>query len=152
MDQNVNANPAPKGAGFLKVVGILMIIFGGIGIIGGIVALLAVGAANVITDAFSELLEDAEVTVNVGIAYVAAILMLLAAVFQLVSGIIGVINAKKPEKAGLCLAWGIVVACMAVLGTVFTIISGEDFPVFSFLINISMPVLFIIGAALNKKA
>lgn len=152
MDQNVNANPAPKGAGFLKVVGILMIIFGGIGIISGIIYLLAVGAANVITNAFSEVLEDAEVTVNIGIAYVGAILTLLSAVFQLVAGIIGVINAKKPEKAGLCMAWGIVVACMAVLGTVFTVISGDGFPVFSFLVTVSMPVLFIIGAALNKKA
>lgn len=145
MDQNVNANPAPKGAGFLKVVGILMIIFGGIGIIVAIVALLGIGALNVLTS-------EAGVSVNYGLAYVGAILSLLSAAFELVAGILGVKNAKKPEKAGVCMAWGIVVACMAVLGAVFTAVAGSDFPVFSLLLGLVMPVLFIIGAALNKKA
>jgi len=142
MDQYTNIQKAPKGAGFLKVVGILMIVFGAIGIV---VALLAITALGVIDYASSG-------EISSGMAYFGAILSLVSAVAELVAGIIGVVNCKKPEKANTCLAWGIIVAVLSVAGAIFTAASGQDFPIVSLLLGLVMPVLFIIGAIQNKKS
>lgn len=128
----------PKGAGFLKVTGILMIIGGGISLITAIVALLGIAALAVL-GASSALL------------YAAGILALASAVAELVTGILGVVNANRPEKAGLCMAWGIVVAALCVLGCILTVAGGDGFPVLSLILGLVLPVLFIIGAAQNKQ-
>lgn len=128
----------PKGAGFLKVTGILMIIGGGISLIVAIAALLGIAALAVL-GASSALL------------YAAGILALASAVAELVTGILGVVNANRPEKAGLCMAWGIVVAALCVLGCILTVAGGDSFPVLSLILGLVLPVLFIIGAAQNKQ-
>ncbi len=128
----------PKGAGFLKVTGILMIIGGGISLITAIVALLGI-ATLALLGASSALL------------YAAGILALASAVAELVTGILGVVNANRPEKAGLCMAWGIVVAALCVLGCILTVAGGDGFPVLSLILGLVLPVLFIIGAAQNKQ-
>lgn len=128
----------PKGAGFLKVTGILMIIGGGISLIAAIVALLGI-ATLALLGASSALL------------YAAGILALASAVAELVTGILGVVNANRPEKAGLCMAWGIVVAALCVLGCILTVAGGDGFPVLSLILGLVLPVLFIIGAAQNKQ-
>ena len=60
-------------------------------------------------------------------------------------------NCKDPAKAGSCMVWGIIVAVLAVAGCILTAASGSAFPVFSLILGLVLPVLFIIGAALNKK-
>ena len=77
-----------KGTGFLKVTGILMIIGGGISIIMGIIAALGVAVVAYISDgkASSTLL------------YASVVLVIASAIAQLVAGIIGVVNCRKPEK------------------------------------------------------
>lgn len=77
-----------KGSGFLKVSGVLMIIGGGISIILGIIAALGVAALAYISDG----------TVSLALIYASVALMIVSAVAQLVAGIIGVVNCKKPEK------------------------------------------------------
>ena len=78
-----------KGTGFLKVTGILMIIGEGISIIMGIIAALGVAVVAYISDgkASSTLL------------YASVVLVIASAIAQLVAGIIGVVNCRKPEKA-----------------------------------------------------
>ena len=76
----------------------------------------------------------------------------MALVVAFVAGIIGVANAKKPEKAGTCMGWGIVVAALCVAGSILTVVGGSSFPVFSLILGLVLPVLFIIGAAKNKQA
>ena len=128
----------PKGASFLKVTGILMIIGGGIALIVAIVALLGIAAL-------------ATLGVSSAMLYAAGALTLLSAVAELVTGIIGVVNAKRADKAGLCMAWGIVVAVLCVAGCILTVAAGDAFPVFSLILGLVLPVLFIIGAAKNKQ-
>ena len=128
----------PKGASFLKVTGILMIIGGGISLIVAIAALLGIAALAVLG-------------ASSGILYAAGALTLVSAVAELVAGIIGVVNAKQSEKAGLCMAWGVIVAVLCVAGCVLTAVGGSDFPVFSLILGLVLPVLFIIGAAKNKQ-
>ncbi|MGM9554712.1 MAG: hypothetical protein ACI3V2_10430 [Faecousia sp.] len=128
----------PKGASFLKVTGILMIIGGGISLIVAIVALLGIAALAVLG-------------ASSGMLYAAGFLTLASAVAELVTGIIGVANAKRADKAGMCMAWGIVVAVLCVAGCILTVVGGDAFPVFSLILGLVLPVLFIIGAAKNKQ-
>ena len=128
----------PKGASFLKVTGILMIIGGGISLIVAIVALLGIAALAVLG-------------ASSGMLYAAGALTLISAVAELVAGIIGVVNAKRAEKAGLCMAWGIIVAVLCVAGCILTVVGGSAFPWFSLILGLVLPVLFIIGAAKNKQ-
>lgn len=128
----------PKGASFLKVTGILMIIGGGISLIAAIVALLGIAALALLG-------------ASSGMLYAAGALTLVSAVAELVTGIIGVVNAKRADKAGMCMAWGIVVAVLCVAGCILTVAGGGDFPVFSLILGLVLPALFIIGAAKNKQ-
>ena len=130
-----------KGTGFLKVTGILMIIGGGISIIMGIIAALGVAALAYISDG----------TVSSALLYASVVLMLISAVAELVAGIIGVVNCKKPEKAGVCIALGIIVAVLSVAGTILNSVGGGSFSAFSLILGLVLPVLYIIGAVFNKK-
>ena len=132
---------AAKGAGFLKVTGILMIIGGGIALIVAIIALLGVAALAYVSDG----------AISSAMLYLACVLTLVSAVAELVAGIIGVKNAKYPEKSTSCMVWGIIVAVLCVAGCIFTAVAGSAFPVFSLILGLILPALFIIGAALNKK-
>lgn len=130
-----------KGAGFLKVTGILMIIGGAISIIMGIIAALGVAALVLISDG----------AVSSALLYTSVILMIVSAVAELVAGIIGVANCKKPEKAGSCIVWGIIVAVLSVAGTILNSVGGGSFSAFSLILGLVLPVLYIIGAVFNKK-
>lgn len=129
-----------KGSGFLKVTGILMVIFGAIALLTSITGLLGVSALVALGGA--------------GLLpiwlYAGAFVSLISAVAELVAGIIGIKNCKKPEKAGTCMAWGIIVAALCVLGCILTVVGGDAFPVMSLIFGMVLPVLYIIGAAKNK--
>lgn len=130
-----------KGAGFLKVTGILMIIGGAISIIMGIVAALGVAALVYISSG----------TVSSALLYASVTLMIVSAVAELVAGIIGITNCKKPEKAGACIVWGIIVAVLSVAGTILNSVGGGTFSAFSLILGLVLPVLYIVGAVFNKK-
>ncbi len=138
MEQNVT-----KGQGFLKVTGILMIIFGSISLITSLVAIFGVAALDSLFEG----------QYNMGMIYFSCVLMLISAIAEFVTGIIGVANCKKPEKAKMCMAFGIVVAALCVIGTVCNAIGYSSFGasnIFSLFCGLVLPVLFIIGATKNK--
>ena len=83
--------------------------------------------------------------------YLAAIFSLVAAVIELVAGIVGVKNNNNAEKANSCMVWGIIVAVLSVLGQVVNVIAGGDFNILSLITGLIIPVLFIIGACMNKQ-
>ena len=130
-----------KGSGFLKVTGILMIIGGGISIIMGIIAALGVAALAYISDGRA----------SPALLYASVVLMLVSAAAELTAGIIGIINCKKPEKAGICMAWGVIVAVLCVASTILNSAGGGSFNVFFLMLGLVLPVLYIIGAVFNKK-
>ncbi len=130
-----------KGTGFLKVTGILMIIGGAVSIILSIIAALGIAALAYISDE----------AVSSALLYASVILMIVSAVAELVAGIIGVANCKKPDKAGSCIVWGIIVAVLSVAGTVLNSVGGGSFSAFSLILGLVLPALYIIGAAFNKK-
>lgn len=137
-----------KGAKFLKVTGILMIVFGAIAIVVSIITLLGIGALNAISNEFGV---TSEVAKDLTMLYIAGFIALLSSVIELIAGIMGVINAEKPEKAKTCMIWGILVAVMCVVGCILTVVGGEPFPFFSLVSGLVIPVLYIIGAYKNQQ-
>ena len=128
-----------KGRKFLKVTGILMIIGGGFGIIGGILAMLGAGALAAVLET------------SAGGLMLASALILASAVFQLIAGIMGVKNCDKPEKAQSCIVIGVIVAILSVAGNVISNVLGSDFNIINYAAGLIVPVLYIIGAAKNKE-
>ena len=129
-----------KGSKFLKVTGILMIVFGALALILSIVA--AIGLAALVA-----------LDLNTWQYTLAVILMLVGSVFELIAGIVGVKNCNKPEKAGTCMVWGIIVIALSVLSNVLTLVGNPDnFSIVNLLTGLVIPVLYLIGAVMNKKA
>ena len=129
-----------KGSKFLKVTGILMIVFGALALILSIVA--AIGLAALVA-----------LEVNTWQYTAAVILMLVGSIFEMIAGIVGVKNCNKPEKAGTCMVWGIIVIALSVLSNVLTLVGNPDnFSIVNLLTGLVIPVLYLIGAVMNKKA
>ena len=128
-----------KGRKFLKVTGILIIIGGAFGIIGGIIALIGVGALAAVLET------------SAGGLMLASALILASAVFQLIAGIMGVKNCDKPEKAQSCIVIGVIVAILSVAGNVISNVLGSDFNIINYATGLIIPVLYIIGAVKNKE-
>jgi len=120
-----------KGKNYLKVTGILLIIFSGIGLI-SIISL-------------SKLIENV-------MGSTVFILSIIASVVELVTGIIGVTWCKKPEKAKLCLAFGIIILVLNLANYILQINTyGASNIIFSMIVGSILPVLYVIGAVLNLK-
>ncbi len=127
------------GSKFLKVTGILMIIFGAIALVVSIIAILGLGVLEALG-------------APMGLLWASGIISLVGSVAEFVAGIIGVKNWNKPEKANTCIGWGIAVAAMCIISNVFTLIGyPENFSVFSVICGLVVPVLYLIGAFQNKK-
>lgn len=133
-----------KGKGLLKVTGILMIIGGGAMTIVGIIAVLGISA-------LAALAEGLGATTNVGLLTVGAILGLASALFELYAGIAGVKNCAKPEKAGVCLTLGVLVAVFTIAGNIFNVIGGGTLNVLGLGVGLVVPALYIIGASMNRQ-
>ena len=128
-----------KGKNYLKVTGILMIIGGCIGIIGGIIALISVGA-------LATLLET-----SMGSLMLGSLLVLISSIIQFIAGIMGVRDCARPEKAQNCIVIGAMVAVLSVVGNLISVTAGNGFNVMNMITGLILPVLYIVGAMLNKK-
>jgi len=138
-----------KSSKLLKVTSILMIIFGSIAILMGLLALVAAlaldfAAVNIGTD-------GAEIVGE--LILVAAITTLIGAAIQFIAGIVGVKNYNKPEKANICIVFAILVALIAIASMAFEMVGGQfgGLQVFSVIIGLCIPVLYFIGALQLKK-
>lgn len=94
-----------KGSTFLKVTGILMIVFGAIALIVSIIAILGIAALAAFNDG----------TYDMTMLYVGGVFALISAVAEFVAGIIGVISAKLPHKANTHVLYGALLLRLCVL-------------------------------------
>lgn len=132
-----------SGKVLLKVVGIILIVFGAIGTILSILALIGGGAAA------------AYLNIALGaVAIIAGIVSLLGALCNLAAGILGVKFCAVVEKAKLLAIFAIVMAALQVIGFVLSLISGQWFvtAIIALVIGLVLPALFLIGALKNKNA
>lgn len=142
----------------LFVVGIIMIGFGAIGLIGGLIVLAGVSAA-------SSYLSYTGISAGVYIGMVT--FSVVGSALQLTAGIFGIIYSKKPAKAQFCIICGIVVIAVQVISLILTIyiyMSLSNGPMSAYSPNIVsgstiagsvlgfvLPVLYLIGALKLKK-
>ena len=127
------------GSKMLKVMGILCIIFGAISIVINIIALVGVGAL-------------AAMGAPAGALTASCIISFLGSIFELVAGIMGVLNWAKPEKAMTCIIFGILIAACSVISTVIVLVAyPQSFNAVSIFSGLIVPVLYLIGAFQLKK-
>lgn len=147
-------NTQLQGRKFLKVTGILMIIFGGIGLIGSFIAAAAVSMV-------SSMLDGIDIGSIMTLMTLLTVFSFAGSIIQLASGILGVVFSAKQEKAMICMSAGIVVLVLGIASTLILplMISRDPLLADSFNVNplsvvssAVLPVLFIIGAYKNKAS
>lgn len=131
MEYEKKVTEAP-GKSLLRVSSILMIIFSGIVLVLGIIGIIAAGAIGGIVIAAAS-------TIVVTLAILPTVVMFIA-------GIFGIAFAGRPERAGVCLVFGIIVVVLTLLS-----IFSSSFA-WTQLAGLILPVLYLIGAIQNKKA
>lgn len=130
-----------KGSGFLKVVGIIMIVFAAIGIIANLIAFLGVGVT-------ATLLGIAPIKL-----YISLLFGIVASALLLVCGIMGVKDCHDVSKAQSCFTWGIIVAASVFVGDILLpLILGTGVSWLGAILGLILPGLFIYGAILNKQS
>lgn len=141
--------------GLLKVSSILLIIFGAIGLVSSAASFACVSAAanlaNSLAATATDLGADATTAaaalssaLSIGVI-IALVLGIIGGAAELVFGIIGMKNYANPAKGNLFIVGGIVL-CVIFLASVvlyFSWFAAIDFV---------LPILFIIGGFMNKKA
>ena len=121
------------GKGLLKVVSILFIIFGAIATVISIVGLI--GSA-----ALAEYLGDFAVLLIVGM-----ILVLVVSALELILGIVGLRKCANPAQGGFFIATGIILCVLSLVSLILNFsVTG--------LIGFVLPILYIVGGSMNKKA
>ena len=138
------------GKGLLKVTGILYIILAALAIVGGI--LMAAGGGVGMMAGTQGL--DGVVVAGGAILIGLGVYTIIANIFGLIMGILGVKNCDKPEKATVCMVLGIIVLVLGVIGGIVSIVNqGLSFSsVLSLLCSLVIPGLYTWGAYKNKQA
>lgn len=135
-----------KGKGFLKVTGILLIIFGVIGAISAIYSVM-----TVVTN--SELLEQTYAMINQpfnpGQIKMQGIIMAVLGAVDVAVGIFGILYCNKVDQAGKCFIAAIllIVLELAFAGYLAAI---HSFNILTIVMRLILPILYLIGANLNK--
>lgn len=132
-----------KGRMMLKVTGILLIVFGGIAAVIGLLAIIGGGVLGSALGSVSGVEGGAAIG---GLAMIGGIVILLSAAFELVTGILGVAYSDKPQKAVVCMVLGII---MLVFQAISLISNGFSF---GLVIGVALAVIYLIGAVQNKKS
>lgn len=128
----------------LKVTGILMIIGGALALVIALIAVIGIAAA-------ASLAAGALGGGIIALAVIASILALLGGGIELVAGILGVKNWNQPAKAQSCIVFGAIIIALSVLSNILNLASGSEFNLFSLLLGLVLPVLYLIGAVQLKN-
>ena len=136
-------NDAP-GKGLLKVSGILLIIFGGITLLVGILALAGMMMPEVVA------IVAQQTGVSATTVVVSAIVVVVLAAVNIVAGILGVKNANKPEKAQVCFVMAVILLLIVIINAILSVVSGQ-FKIWTIVIEFVLPILYLVGALKNKE-
>ena len=134
-----------RGRTLLKVVGIINIIIGILSTIGSILLMLGGRFLSELGTAAGEAGAGA---VLGALTTASAFVSLISSILLIVSGAVAVKRCN--EISSTCFIFGIVLVLIEVISLVFIIVSGGFTPLS--LISLVLPVLYLIGGALNRKA
>ena len=142
-----------KGATIIKVVSILLIIFSVIALImliaGAAVAGALVGGANELAlseEAIEAGVDASQITKAAGAIGGAIVVSIIACIVELIAGILGLVFAKKPEKAIVLIVFGVILIVLQIVG----IVMGGSFS-WTTIVGFILPILYLVGAILNKN-
>ena len=130
------------GKGLLKVISVLYIVFGAIF---AVLMLLSLFLSAMLVPLVADYLAGYG-AIGALVGGILFVVFLVPAAVNLIFGIIGVKSAGNPSKATFFIVTGIILTVLSLSGVVFS-----EFSVWN-LVPLVMPVLFIVGGALNKKA
>lgn len=133
-----------QGSKMLKVTGILMIIGGALALVIALIAVIGIAAA-------ASLAAGALGGGIIALAVIASILSLLGGGIELAAGILGVKNWNQPAKAQSCIVLGAIIIALSVLSNILNLASGSEFNLFTLLLGLVLPVLYLIGAVQLKN-
>lgn len=133
-----------QGSKMLKVTGILMIIGGALALVIALIAVIRIAAA-------ASLAAGALGGGIIALAVIASILSLLGGGIELAAGILGVKNWNQPAKAQSCIVFGAIIIALSVLSNILNLTSGSEFNLFTLLLGLVLPVLYLIGAVQLKN-
>ena len=137
----------PPGKGIIKVAGILLIIFGSLGLLASLILLpLLFWIAEM-----SERLLDLSDYFNTQLIIPLIILGMVFLVCEIVFGIIGLRNAGNLAKTQLVINMGIILCALNVIGMIMSVIMFGPAWI-SPDIGVAFPILFIVGGYKNKKS
>lgn len=133
-----------KDRNYLKVTGILLVI-------GGLFGVTAYGLLSLLLGV--AIIDQAATTGSITVTAIAAA-YLIAAVIQLVAGVMGIWGCNNPKKADGCYKIGIIVLIISIAAAVVNLFGTglEPTAVISALLSLIVPGLYIYGAKLNKVA
>ena len=145
----------PKGSVMILVVSILLIIGAAFGLIGS----LATGAFNLLMNnaEVQSALSQSGLKVPAdqlsGALTFITIFVLVSSIVELVSGIFGLINRNKVEKSVLLIVFGIIMIVVSVLANLVpTFLWQAPLAPLTVIVGLVLPVLYLIGAFLNKNS
>ena len=131
-----------QGQTFLKVTSILMVIGGIIALLAGVFAILGVSA-------LAALMGSAEGT---GLLYAGSVLAVVTSAVEILAGAKGLKACRLPEKAGECVILGIAIVALSMISMVVSVKGGGEFKIINLVVNLLVPVLYILGAVKTKSA
>lgn len=131
-----------NGSGILKATGVLMILGGVLVMFFSILATIGIAALDMYT--YGE--------VNLKLVYVSSAFAFFCGLIELITGIIGVMNANKPEKATTCVVWGVIFTMLCIIGNVLFVVCGFSFILIWFGAGLILPIVFIIGGLKNRES
>ena len=79
------------------------------------------------------------------------VMMLLLGIFKIVCGVIGLIDAAKPEKANTIIWLGVSMVVLSILSTILTFTSGSSVRLYHILSTLLLPVFYLIGGLMNRR-
>ena len=143
----------------ILVVSIIMII----GSAFGLIASLITGAAGAfvktaMTDAeIQSALAQSGLQVPAGmlsqVLTIITILSVISAIIELICAIIGIVNRNKVEKAGLLIGLGILMIVVSLVTNLVPMFMWKAaISAVSIIVGLILPVLYLIGAFLNKNS
>ena len=143
-----------KGKGLLKVSAILMTIIGGLSILIALFSIVFFGFLSTV------MARNEDAVVAFGIAVIILVGLILLAVLELVTGIIGIKNAGRADHAVRCLVLGIIVLVIAAvcIGILVSSMSFAGDPVLAIVVYslcaaaVVVPILYVVGAAKNRSS
>lgn len=137
MSASTNAPANAPGKVLLQVVSIIFIVFGAIAIIVSIIAIAGSALLTAYTGGMAAML------------IVVSVIALASGVLELIIGIMGLKKCKDPAKANFFIIWGIILCAISLISLIMSF-----FVAFSWtsLVGFILPVLYIVGGVMNKKA